>query len=283
MLRALFTFGRMIKLSHTVFALPFALMGAWLAARGAPSLAVVGWIVVAMVGARSAAMGMNRLVDRHLDALNPRTRDRELPAGQISPAATTAVIAGAIALFELACWRLNPLCLALSPVALAVLLGYSYTKRFTSLAHLVLGLALGLAPLGAWIATTGAVDGRILPLCLGVLLWVTGFDTIYALQDVAFDRAMGLHSLPARLGVTPALWIARACHLAAFVCFAAVERLFSLGPLYDLGLLVVACLMVYEHTLVRGGRLVRIERAFFTLNGYISVSLFAFTLLDLAR
>ena len=283
MLKALFTYGRMIKFSHTVFALPFALMGAWLAAGGVPSGRVVGWIVVAMVGARSAAMGMNRLVDRHLDALNPRTRDRELPRGAISPEATKGVILGAIALFELACWRLNPLCLALSPVALAVLLGYSYTKRFTSLAHLVLGLALGLAPLGAWIATRGSFDGRIVVLCLGVVLWVTGFDTIYALQDLDFDRLTGLHSLPARVGVTPALWIARACHLAAFVCFATVERLFHLGPLYDLGLLVVAGLMVYEHTLVRGGRLVRIERAFFTLNGYISVSLFFFTLLDLAR
>ena len=283
MFKALFAYGRMIKFSHTIFALPFALMGAWLAAGGVPSGRVVGWIVVAMVGARSAAMGVNRLVDRHLDALNPRTRDRELPRGVISPEATKGVIVAAIALFELAAWRLNPLCLALSPVALAVLLGYSYTKRFTSLAHLVLGLALGLAPLGAWIATTGSFDPRILPLCLGVLLWVTGFDTIYALQDLDFDRQTGLHSLPARFGVTPALWIARGCHFAAFVCFAWVERLFHLGPLYDLGLLVVAGLMVYEHTLVRGGRLVRIERAFFTLNGYISVSLFCFTLLDLAR
>jgi len=283
MLKTLFAYGRMIKFSHTIFALPFALMGAWLAAGGVPRVEVVGWIVVAMVGARSAAMGMNRLADRHLDALNPRTRDRELPRGQISPAATKAVIVGAICLFEVAAWRLNPLCLALSPVALTVLLGYSYTKRFTSLAHLVLGLALGLAPLGAWIATTGTFDDRILPLCLGVLLWVTGFDTIYALQDVDFDRQTGLHSIPVRLGVTPALWIARACHLGAFVCFATVERLFHLGPLYDLGLLVVAGLMVYEHTLVRGGRMVRIERAFFTLNGYISVSLFCFTLLDLAR
>jgi len=283
MLKALLAYGRMIKFSHTIFALPFALMGAWLAAGGVPAAHTVGWIVVAMVGARSAAMGVNRLADRHIDALNPRTRGRELPAGRISPAATKGVIVGAIALFELAAWRLNPLCLALSPVALVVLLGYSYTKRFTSLAHLVLGLALGLAPLGAWIATTGTFGPRILPLCLGVLLWVTGFDTIYALQDLDFDRQTGLHSIPARFGVTPALWIARGCHLAAFVCFATVERLFALGPLYDLGLLVVGGLMVYEHTLVRGGRLVRIERAFFTLNGYISVSLFCFTLLDLAR
>jgi len=283
MLKALFAYGRMIKFSHTIFALPFALMGAWLAAGGVPSGEVVGWIVAAMVGARSAAMGVNRLADRHIDALNPRTRGRELPAGRISPAATKAVIVAAVALFELAAWRLNPLCLALSPVALVVLLGYSYTKRFTSLAHLVLGLALGLAPLGAWIATTGTFDPRILPLCLGVLLWVTGFDTIYALQDLDFDLQTGLHSIPARFGVTPALWIARGCHLGAFVCFATVERFFHLGPLYDLGLLVVGGLMVYEHTLVRGGRLVRIERAFFTLNGYISVSLFCFTLLDLAR
>jgi len=283
MLRLLFTFGRMIKFSHTIFALPFALMGGWLAAAGPPPARVVGWIVVAMVGARSAAMGMNRLADRALDARNPRTRNRELVTGQISPAATRALIVAAIALFELASWRLNRLCLALSPVALAVHHGYSYTKRFTSLAHAVLGLALGLAPLGAWIATTGTVEPRILPLSLGVLLWVTGFDTIYALQDIAFDRAAGLHSLPARFGVTPALWIARACHAGAFVCFATVERLFHLGALYDLGLLVAGSLMVYEHTLVRGGRLVRIERAFFTLNGYISVSLFGFTLLDLAR
>ncbi|RMF83440.1 MAG: 4-hydroxybenzoate octaprenyltransferase [Nitrospirae bacterium] len=240
-------------------------------------------MVVAMVGARSAAMGTNRLVDRHIDALNPRTRDRELVRGEISVAATRLFVVAAIALFELACWRLNRLCLLLSPVALAVLLGYSYTKRFTACSHLVLGLALGLAPLGAWIAVTGGVDPRILVLCAGVLLWVAGFDTIYALQDVEFDRRAGLHSLPARLGVSRALWLARLFHLAAFACFAAVERAFHLGPLYDLGLLVVAGLMVYEHTLVRGGRLVHIERAFFTLNGYISVCLFAFTVLDLAR
>jgi 4-hydroxybenzoate polyprenyltransferase len=282
MLSDIIAYGRMIKFSHTVFALPFALMGAWLAAGGVPAADKAGWIVVAMVGARSAAMGMNRLVDRHIDALNPRTRDRELPRGGISPQATRLFILAAVALLELAAWRLNPLCLQLSPIALAVLFGYSYSKRFTALSHLILGVALGLAPLGAWIAVTGRFDPAIVVLCLGVVGWVAGFDTIYALQDLDFDRYAGLRSLPARLGVRPALWIARLLHFAAFCCFAFVERLFRLGPAYDLGLLVVAGLMVYEHTLVRGGRLVHIERAFFTLNGYISVTLFAFTILDFA-
>jgi 4-hydroxybenzoate polyprenyltransferase len=282
MLSQLIAYGRMIKFSHTVFALPFALMGAWLAARGVPSAETAGWIVAAMVGARSAAMGMNRLADRHIDALNPRTRERALPRGDISPQATRLFIVAAVALLELAAWRLNPLCLQLSPIALAVLFGYSYSKRFTVFSHLILGVALGLAPLGAWIAVTGRFDPAIVVLGLGVVCWVAGFDTIYALQDLNFDRHAGLRSLPARFGVRPALWIARLLHFAAFCCFAFVERLFHLGPAYDLGLFLVAGLMVYEHTLVRGGRLVHIERAFFTLNGYISVTLFAFTILDFA-
>lgn len=283
MLSTVIAYGRMIKFSHTVFALPFALMGAWLAAGGVPSRDKAGWIVVAMVGARSAAMGMNRLVDRHIDALNPRTQGRELPRGQISPAATRWFIAAAVLLLEVAAWRLNPLCLALSPIALGVLFGYSYAKRFTALSHGLLGVALGLAPLGAWIAVTGRFDPAIIALCLGVVCWVAGFDIVYALQDLDFDRYAGLRSIPARLGARPALWIARTLHFAAFCCFAFVERLFHLGPAYDLGLFLVGALMVYEHTLVRGGRLVHIERAFFTLNGYISVTLFAFTVLDLAR
>jgi 4-hydroxybenzoate polyprenyltransferase len=221
-------------------------------------------------------------VDRHIDALNPRTRGRELPQGRITPDATRGLILVATAAVLLAAWQLNPLCLKLSPIALAVIFGYSYSKRFTALSHLLLGVALGLAPLGAWIAVTGRFDWSILTLCAGVVAWVAGFDIIYALQDVDFDRAAGLRSIPARLGVGPALWLARLLHLMAFVCFAWVERLFTLGPLYDLGLLLVAGLMVYEHTLVRGGRLVQIERAFFTLNGYISVTLFAFTALDYA-
>ena len=283
MLSTVIAYGRMIKFSHTVFALPFALMGAWLAAGGVPAWDKAGWIVVAMVGARSAAMGMNRLVDRHIDALNPRTQGRELPRGQISPAATRWFIAAAVLLLEVAAWRLNPLCLALSPIALGVLFGYSYAKRFTALSHGLLGVALGLAPLGAWIAVTGRFDPAIIALCLGVVCWVAGFDIVYALQDLDFDRYAGLRSIPARLGARPALWIARTLHFAAFCCFAFVERLFHLGPAYDLGLFLVGALMVYEHTLVRGGRLVHIERAFFTLNGYISVTLFAFTVLDLAR
>ena len=191
MLSTLIAYGRMIKFSHTVFALPFALMGAWLAAGGVPAWDKAGWIVVAMVGARSAAMGMNRLVDRHIDALNPRTQDRELPRGQISPVATRWFIAGALVLLEVAAWRLNPLCLALSPIALAVLFGYSYAKRFTALSHGLLGVALGLAPLGAWIAVTGRFDPAIVALCLGVVCWVAGFDIVYALQDLDFDRYAG--------------------------------------------------------------------------------------------
>jgi len=282
MLSTVIAYGRMIKFSHTVFALPFALMGAWLAAGGVPAARTAGWIVAAMVGARSAAMGMNRLVDRHIDALNPRTQGRELPRGHISPAATRWFIVAALVLLEVAAWRLNPLCLKLSPIALVVLFGYSYAKRFTALSHVILGVALGLAPVGAWIAVTGRFDPAIVALGIGVVGWVAGFDIIYALQDLDFDRHAGLRSLPARLGITPALWIARLLHLAAFCCFAFIERLFQLGPAYDLGLLLVAGLMLYEHTLVRGGRLVQIERAFFTLNGYISVTLFAFTVLDFA-
>ncbi len=272
-------YGRMIRFSHSVFALPFALASAALAARpqGA-SARQVGWIVVAMVAARSAAMGFNRLADRALDARNPRTAGRELPRGVLSPRQVWVFVAASAAVFVLAAGMLNPLCLALSPLALLIVLGYSYTKRFTALSHLVLGLSLALGPLGAWIALRGRIDAAPLALGAAVLLWVAGFDTIYACQDLAFDRSAGLHSLPARVGVKAALAAARAMHALAVILLAAVYLFAPLGPVYLAGVAAVAALLAWEHTLVRASDLSRVMQAF-NLNGWVSLVYFAFTAL----
>jgi 4-hydroxybenzoate polyprenyltransferase len=271
------TYGRMIKFSHSVFALPFALSSAVLAAGGVPAPRTLLWILVAMVSARSAAMGFNRLADHQIDARNPRTAARELPRGALRRTEVWVFVLLSAGLLVLAAAMLNPLCLALSPVALLIVLGYSYTKRFTSLSHLVLGLGLALAPVGAWLAVRGSFAGAPLVLGAGVLAWVAGFDTIYACQDAAFDREAGLRSLPARLGVARALEVARALHVAAVALLFALFWLARLHPLYLGGVAAVALLLAYEHSLVRADDLRRVDAAFFAVNGWISVGYFATT------
>jgi 4-hydroxybenzoate polyprenyltransferase len=271
-------YGRMIKFSHSVFALPFAFSSAVLAAGSGISWRQVVWILVAMVGARSAAMGFNRLADQGLDARNPRTAGRELPRGVLSRGEVWLFVIASAATLVVAAAMLNPLCLALSPVALLVIFGYSYTKRFTALSHVFLGLALALAPVGAWLAIRGRLEGPPVVLGLAVLFWVAGFDTIYACQDEAFDRAEGLHSLPAHLGTRRALVLARLFHVVAVALLAGLYALVPMHPLYLVGVSAVAALLVYEHSLVRADDLSRIDAAFFTVNGWISLGYFVVTL-----
>jgi 4-hydroxybenzoate polyprenyltransferase len=272
----------MIKIEHTLFALPFAFLGMLLAARGIPPWRTVLWIVVAMVGARSAAMAFNRLVDRRIDANNPRTATRALPAGQLTPPFVAAFVAVSAALLVFAAWQLNPLAFALSPVALGVIFLYSYTKRFTALCHLVLGLALSGAPLGAWIAVRGDVAAAPLVLAGAVLLWVAGFDVLYALQDVEVDRRQGLFSIPARLGVERALWVSALLHLGTLLLLALLPRLYApgLGLGYWVGAAGCAASLAWQHWVVRPGDLSRLNAAFFTANGVLAVWLFAATAVD---
>ena len=264
----------MIKFEHSVFALPFALTGALLAVRGWPSLRQISWIVVAMVAARSAAMTFNRIADIRFDALNPRTRLRPLATGQLSMrfAAVFTIVSSVV--FVLAAGELNWLALELSPAALAVLFGYSYTKRFTWLSHLAVGIALGLSPIAAWIALRGDVKLGVLLLGGAVMLWVAGFDLIYACQDVDFDRRQGLASFPGRYGVTAALHGSSALHMLMMVLLIATACVEHLGWLAALGLALVAVLLVYEHRLVKPSDLSKVNAAFFTLNGYISILFF---------
>jgi 4-hydroxybenzoate polyprenyltransferase len=264
-------YGRMIRFSHSIFALPFALAAFLLATGGALPGRTLFWVVVAMVGARSAAMGFNRLADHHLDALNPRTAGRELPRGLLSRAQVWAFVLASSALLVAAAFFLNPLCLALSPLALAIVFGYSYTKRFTALSHLVLGLGLAVAPVGAWLAVRGAFAAAPLALGGAVLCWVAGFDVIYACQDVDFDRAQGLHSLPARLGVARALLLARVLHVVTVGLLLALWWLVPLHPVYLAGVAGVALLLAYEHSLVRADDLSRVNAAFFTVNGWVGM------------
>ena len=270
-------YGRMIRFPHSVFALPFALTGAVLAAReGGITGGQVFWIVVAMVAARSAAMGFNRLADHAIDARNPRAAARELPRGALSRGEVTGFVVLSSAAFVLAAAMLNPLCLALSPLALAIVLGYSYTKRLTSASHLILGLALAVAPMGRGLAVRGRFDVVPAVLALAVLLWVAGFDTIYACQDVDFDRGEGLHSLPARLGVARALRLARAMHVLAVLLLGSLYWLASLHSFYLVGVAGVAALLAWEHTLVRADDLSRVMQAF-NLNGWVSLGYFLLT------
>jgi 4-hydroxybenzoate polyprenyltransferase len=271
----------MIKFSHTVFALPFALAAAAIAARDRGITAArVAAIVVAMVAARTAAMGWNRIVDRHIDAKNPRTAQRELPAGRVSLAAALALTATAVAVFVAAAAWLGPLCLALSPVALALVLGYSYTKRFTWLCHIVLGVAIAAGPGGAWIAVTGTVHAPALWLMAAVATWIGGFDILYALADAEFDRREGLHSIPARFGVKGALGLSALLHASTVGALLMVGRSAGLGPIYLAGVVVIASILVWEHAIVKPHDLSRLDMAFFALNGYVSVAFFAFTLVD---
>lgn len=270
--RQVLAFAVDIKLSHSIFALPFALAAAWLVSRQQEVSAVQwAWMLVAMVGARSSAMGFNRLVDRRIDAANPRTRGRALPAGTMSPATAWALTLGFTALFVLASAMLHRTCLLLSPVALLVLWGYSLTKRFTALCHLVLGLALGLAPVAVWIGLTGGVQAPALLLGGAVLTWVAGFDVLYSLQDREFDRASGLHSIPVALGEVGALRTSEALHALTVALLAALPLTVPLGWPYMLGIAIIAGLLVWEHRLVRPGDLSRLDQAFFAMNGWVGM------------
>jgi 4-hydroxybenzoate polyprenyltransferase len=268
----------MIKFEHSVFALPFALTGALLAARathqsprGWPTLRQVLWIVAAMVAARSAAMTMNRIVDLRYDRENPRTQQRALATGALSVSFAWLFTLIAVAVFLAAAWRLNPLALKLAPLALAFLFFYSFTKRFTTWSHLFLGFALGISPAAAWIAITGGLDVRMLILCAAVTVWVGGFDVLYACQDVDYDQRAGLYSVPKRFGIAKALWIARAMHIGVVALLAWLAASFALPWPAWLGIVVVAALLAYEHSLVKADDLSKLDAAFFAVNGYISM------------
>jgi 4-hydroxybenzoate polyprenyltransferase len=264
----------MIRFEHSVFALPFALVGALLAGRaggGLPTWRQILWIVVAMVGARSAAMTMNRIADLDYDRRNPRTANRALPTGQLSVGFAWMFTLAASALLVFAAWQLNSLALELSPVALAILFAYSYTKRFTLWSHVVLGFCLGISPAAAWIAIRGSLDWRMLVLCAAVTLWVGGFDVLYACQDIDFDKAAGLYSIPKRFGVARALLFARAMHLIMVALLVWLAWSFALSWPAWAGIVVVAALLIYEHSLVKPDDLSKINAAFFTVNGYISL------------
>jgi len=268
----------MIKFEHSVFALPFALTGALLAARathqppnGWPSLRQVAWIVVAMVAARSAAMTINRIVDLRYDSENPRTKQRALVTGALSLRFAWAFTVAAAALFFIAAWQLNPLALKLAPFALAILFFYSFTKRFTNWSHIFLGFALGISPAAAWIAVTGSLDWRMLILCAAVTLWVGGFDVLYACQDIEYDRGAGLYSVPRRFGVAGALLIARAMHIGVVGLLAWLAYSFTLPWPAWAGIAIVAALLTYEHSLVKPTDLSKLDAAFFAVNGYISL------------
>lgn len=274
-------FADLVKFSHTIFLFPFALSALLLATQVSPlTVGKVFWVVVALVAARSAAMIMNRIADRRFDALNPRTATRPLVTGRVSPALAWAWLALACGVLVLASWMLNPLCLKLSPVALIWVLGYSFTKRFTWLCHVWLGLATALAPLGAWIAVTGAWDWRAAVLAGAAALWVAGFDVIYACQDIEFDQRYALHSLPARLGLEKALWVSRGMHGMTILGFFVLAPLFHLGHIYLIGAAVVALALVVEQVLV-AVKHANIPMAFFTVNGFVSIAFLVFLALDL--
>ena len=271
----------MIKWEHSVFALPFALCGAMLAAGGVPAWHQLAWIIVAMISARSAAMAFNRVADAAIDAANPRTQTRALPAGTLTPSFVTTFVIVSCAVFVLAASQLNHLTLILSPLALAIVLLYSYTKRFTRWSHLVLGFALGIAPAAAWIAVRASLDPRILLLTAAVTFWVGGFDVLYACQDFDFDREAGLHSLPRYFGIRAALVIARLFHVIMLLLLIALVITFGLGKFAIAGVVAVAILLAYEHSLVSSHDLSKLNAAFFTMNGVISVVFFVFIAADL--
>jgi 4-hydroxybenzoate polyprenyltransferase len=275
----------MIKFEHSIFALPFAMIGMlWgshaQSGSGWPGGRICGLIVLAMISCRSAAMAWNRIADRDIDAVNPRTRTRAIPAGLLQLGQAQAFFLGSCAIFIFCAWSLNPLTLILSPVALMVTLFYSVTKRFTPLCHFVLGLSLGIGPAAAWIATTGRLDAPILPLVFAVLLWTAGFDLIYSLQDEEFDRENGLRSMPQTIGKKNSLALSRACHLGAVVLLAVTGLAVAAGPIYFVGVCFAAALLAYEQSLVKPDDLSRVNMAFFTLNGFVSLGMFVFVLAD---
>lgn len=270
-----------IKFEHTIFALPFAYLGMVLPTRGLPTLWQFAWITVAMIGARTLAMGANRLIDWKMDAENPRTAQRALPLGLLSAREMLALCVVAGILLLMAAWQLNELCLKLAPLAIAWLIGYSYVKRFSWATHFVLGLADGLAPLGAWIAVTASIEAEAVILGLAVAFWIGGFDVIYACQDLEYDRAHGVHSIPARFGVASALRVSAAMHATAALLLLALGVLLSLGVMYYLGWLIAVALLIYEHRLISPNDLSRLGVAFFNVNGYIAIIVFVFTLASL--
>jgi 4-hydroxybenzoate polyprenyltransferase len=272
----------LIKFEHTIFALPFALMSLLVAANGRPAWSTVLWVLVAMVGARSAAMAFNRLADGKIDAANPRTADRHIPTGAVSEAGAAIFVVLAAALLVFAAWKLNPLCFKLSPVALLVVLGYSYLKRFSPLAHLVLGLGLGIAPVGAWLAVTGEFAAFPLWLSGAVMFWVAGFDTIYACQDAEYDQQVGLHSLASRLGVDKALVLSRVFHVLAIGFMAgAFRQAEELGSVSLIGVAIMTGLLVWEQVIVREGDMRRIDKAFFEINSWVGMVLLGVVVVDL--
>lgn len=276
-------FLEMIKFSHTVFALPFAFMGlvlASLANKALPTVGQIFWICIAMVGARSGAMGLNRIIDAKIDAANPRTAERHLPAGKIKLGEAWGFVLVSIFFLLLAAWMLNPLCLQLAPIAIGFLLLYSYCKRFTAMAHLVLGICLAAAPIGAWIALRGDISWQIVILGLAVMSWVAGFDIFYAMQDLEYDRSAGLYSIPARFGIERSLQFARILHVSMVGLLLLLLIGTGLGWIYLVGVVTVAGMLLYEHSLVKPDDFSRLDAAFFNMNGYISVTIFAFTLAD---
>ncbi len=270
----------MIKFEHTIFALPFAIMSAFLAAETLPSWSKLGWILVAMVGARSCAMSFNRLADAEIDTQNPRTKRRAIPAGLLRKSEVWVFTIFSSLLLVVAAYQLNPLAFKLSPVALATVMLYSYTKRFTSMSHLWLGLSLSIAPIGAWIAIKGQFD--VLPLLLGlaVMLWTAGFDIIYACQDLDFDRRRGLYSIPAQFGIYAALWISMALHVITVILLVVIWHVSPLGLIYLVGVGLVSAILIYEHAIVKPHDLSRVNLAFFTLNGAVSLILMFLTVAD---
>lgn len=272
----------MIQFKLTVFALPFAFTGAFLAARGVPELKTVFWVVVAMVGARTCAMGFNRIVDQEFDRDNPRTAKRAIPAGEVKNSEAWIMVIATGLIFFYACYSLNTLALILSPFALGLTLFYSFTKRFTSLCHVILGMALAFSPLGGWVAVEGSLTEYPFVLSLGVLFWVAGFDTIYACLDAEFDKKVGLYSLPARLGKINAFRLAGFFHILAFVFFTLTGYQAELNVFYYIGIVLTSCALLYQHMLVRPEDLSRIRASFFSMNGFISITLFLATWISLA-
>lgn len=268
---------RMIRFSHSVFALPFALTSALIAAKGLPGGRTLFWIVLAMVSARATAMGLNRIIDRKIDTENPRTANRELPRGRIEVWEASLFVIMAMTIFVLSAYMLNPLCFKLSGIALVFVFLYSFAKRFTWTSHFVLGITISAAPVGAWIAVTGGFDLRILILGFSVVFWLAGFDILYAFQDLEFDKRYGLYSIPLRFGIVRSLWISRTCHLFTWVLLLLTGIFFGLSLPFYLGVFITALLLLYEHSLVKADDLSKLNKAFFDMNGYISITVFFFT------
>jgi 4-hydroxybenzoate polyprenyltransferase len=275
------TFLSMIKVEHTLFALPFAFTGMMIASRGLPSVTTIFWIILAVLGARSGAMGFNRIADAKIDARNPRTANRDIPAGKISVKEAYLYVIVSFGLYFFAAYMLNDLCFYLSPIPFFFFIIYSYAKRFTFLCHIILGVALGIAPIGAWVAVTGSLDFGIIMMGLAVLFWVSGFDIVYACQDIDFDRDEGLFSIPKYLGLRNSMYLARFFHLIAFVIFFFTWVWFDLNVVYLAGIILSGGFMFYQHSIVKPEDLSRLDMAFFNLNAYISLTICVFTFIDL--